>query len=86
MATDRINGSSDDNGPQRILRLPEVIRRLGISISTLWARLKPGTKRYDPDFPKVIPLHSNPSGKGAVGISEDELNSYIEICKTRRRR
>jgi prophage regulatory protein len=81
MATE---GSSSDNRLQVILRLPEVARRLGISKSTVWARLKPGTSRHDPKFPKRIPLHDNPSGKGAVGISENELNSYIETCKTRR--
>lgn len=70
-----------DNKPKVILRIKEVARRLGISVSTIWARLKPGTNRYDPAFPRPFSLHSNPSGKGSKGWLEDEIEEYMRLCK-----
>lgn len=74
---------SRDKKPQSIIRISEVARKLGISVSTVWARLKPGTTRYDPDFPRPIRLHSNPSGKGAIGFIVDLIEAYIRLCETR---
>lgn len=70
--------------PQVILRIAEVARRLGISVSTVWARMNPTSSRYDPDFPKTFKLHANLSGRGAVGILESDLEQYIENCKARK--
>lgn len=79
------NGSQEDNSvsPQAILRISEVVKRLGVSRSTVWARMNPKSSRSDPDFPKPFNLHNNPSGKGAVGILEADLVSYIKICRAR---
>jgi prophage regulatory protein len=36
----------------QFLRLPQVLERLGISKSALYARLDPNSKYYDPTFPR----------------------------------
>ena len=77
------SGNSHDN-PQVILRIKEVARRLGISVSTVWVRIKPGTARYDPAFPRPIILHANTSGKGAIGFRERDIEAYLRLCETRR--
>jgi prophage regulatory protein len=51
----------------KILRLPEVIQRTGLSKSSIYAFVSEGT------FPQSISL-----GARAVGWSESELNSWIE--------
>lgn len=70
-------------GSDQILRPSELAEMLGISKSTLWARLKVGDPRYDPDFPRPFPLHDNISGKGAVGFLKSEVTAYIIILKER---
>lgn len=69
--------------PQAILRINEVAKRLGVSVSTVWARMNPKSGRYDPNFPIPFNLHNNPSGRGAVGILDSDLVQYIEICRAR---
>ncbi|HFC8518475.1 TPA: helix-turn-helix transcriptional regulator [Neisseria weaveri] len=57
-----------------ILRQNEVIKRLGISSSTLWYRLDPKNRRHDPDMPRPFKL----SGSGnAIGWLESEIDEYI---------
>lgn len=64
-----------------VVRIAEAARIIGVSKSTIWARANPKSDRYDPDFPTIFPLHSNPSGKGAVGIYWADLDQYV---RTRR--
>ena len=54
------------NPPIRILRLPEVMARTGLSRSTIYVRLEQGR------FPKPIPL-----GGRAVGWIESEIDAWI---------
>ena len=55
-----------NNPPQRILRLPDVKTRTGLSRSTIYVRLADG------DFPRPVSL-----GKRAIGWSEAEINAWI---------
>ncbi|MDC4944693.1 AlpA family phage regulatory protein [Acinetobacter baumannii] len=43
--------------PIQMLRLRELIRLIGLSRSSIYDRLNPRSKRYDPDFPKPIKLN-----------------------------
>lgn len=54
---------------QVIIRLPEVIKRTGLSRSTIYLRLK------DNQFPKPIPL-----GARAIGWLEEDVDSWIDSC------
>ncbi|WP_405229564.1 helix-turn-helix transcriptional regulator [Lentisalinibacter sediminis] len=49
-----------------IIRLPEVIRRTGLSRSTIYSRMRDGT------FPMNIPL-----GPKCVGWSVDEIEDFL---------
>lgn len=51
----------------RILRLPEVMQRTGLSRSTIYAYMKYG------NFPKPIPI-----GDRAVGWLESAIDEWIE--------
>ncbi len=57
-----------------ILRQREVTKRLGISSSTLWYRLDPKNRRYDPDMPRPFKLSD---GGTAIGWLESEIADYI---------
>ena len=41
----------------QMLRLHELIKRIGLSRSSIYDRLNPRSKRHDPDFPKPIKLN-----------------------------
>jgi prophage regulatory protein len=58
-----------------ILRLKQVASLLSISKSSIYERLNPRSRRYDPTFPKRISL-SNASG-GAVGFLQEDVNAWI---------
>ncbi len=60
----------------RVLRLKSVMKRTGLSRSTLYSLMNPESKYYDPTFPRRICL----TGKagGAVGFIESELVGWIE--------
>lgn len=51
-----------------ILRLPEVIRKTGLSRSTIYERVK-----KDPSFPQPISL-----GSRAIGFIDAEVDQWIE--------
>lgn len=59
--------------PARILRIPEILRRLGgLSRSWLYDRLDEKSPRYDPEFPKLLKL-----GPRSVGMLEEHLDAWI---------
>lgn len=66
-----------------IIRIAEAARMIGLSKSTIWARANKHSSRHDPDFPAIFPLHSNPSGKGAVGMFLDDIQDYLKKNKDR---
>lgn len=59
--------------PERILRIPEVAHRLGMSRSWIYDRLNPRSKRYDVTFPKPIKIGAN-----ATGWLESSIDAWIK--------
>lgn len=60
------------NQHKSMLRLPEVIRRTGLSRSTIYNKLDKKSLNYDPLFPKQAKL-----GGRAVAWDEEELDFWI---------
>ncbi|WP_435927533.1 AlpA family phage regulatory protein [Dryocola sp. BD613] len=56
----------------RILRLPAVIHKTGISRATIYDWLNPKSPRYDPTFPKKRKL-----GKQSIGWLESEIDEWL---------
>ncbi|VFS52527.1 helix-turn-helix transcriptional regulator [Budvicia aquatica] len=58
--------------PLKVLRLKDVVKKMGISRSTIYDWINPKSPRYDPTFPRQIPL-----GKKSVGWLESTLNEWL---------
>ncbi|MEH3096926.1 AlpA family phage regulatory protein [Klebsiella aerogenes] len=56
----------------RILRLTDVVSKMGISRSTIYDWLNPNSSRYDASFPKQRRL-----GKQSIGWLEAELDEWL---------
>lgn len=56
----------------RIVRLREVIALTGLCRSTIYEKTKPGSRSFDPRFPKPISL-----GQRSVGWRENEIQTWI---------
>lgn len=56
----------------KVLRLPNVVSKLGIARSTIYDWMNVKSSRHDPTFPKPYPL-----GKQSVGWLESELDEWI---------
>ncbi|EEM8097722.1 hypothetical protein CMV52_05185 [Klebsiella pneumoniae] len=64
--------------PITIIRLPGVLKRIGIGRSTVYDWMNPKSPRYDPTFPRPIQL-----GQKAVGWRESDLNHWLSSrCNT----
>lgn len=57
----------------RILRLKQVLDRVGLSRSTIYDRMNPASPRYDSSFPKPMKI-----GSSAVGWLESSISKWIE--------
>ena len=57
----------------RVLRLKQVLDRVGLSRSTIYDRMNPASPRYDSSFPKPIKI-----GSSAVGWLESSISKWIE--------
>lgn len=57
----------------RILRLPAVRERLGLSRSTIYDRMNPRSPRYDASFPIAVKL-----GGVAVGWTESSVDEWLQ--------
>ena len=60
----------------RVVRIKELTQLLGLSRSTIYDRLNPKSKRYDPSFPKPIKIGASPSA--AIGWRLDGVMLWIE--------
>lgn len=60
----------------RILRIKDLVERMGLSVSTIYDRMNPSSPRHAPDFPKPFPL-----GGKAVGWSEEDVDAWLRNCK-----
>lgn len=57
----------------RMIRLSTLVKRLGVSQSTVYNKLNPASPYYDPGFPKQVKL-----GSGAVAWIEGEVNDWLQ--------
>lgn len=57
----------------RIIKLPDVMKRLGCSRSTIYAKLSPGSSQFDRSMPAPISL-----GGRAVGWLDHEIEAYLQ--------
>jgi len=64
------------NIPIQFIRLPEVIKVTGLSRSTIYAKVNPNLKYFDPSFPKPIKLTSG--NKGATAWSLQEILNWMK--------
>lgn len=58
--------------PMRVLRLHELLKRTGLSRSTIYLRMRRGSPYFDPNFPPAIRL-----GGRAIGFREDMVDNWI---------
>jgi len=56
----------------RVIRLKELTRLIGLSRSTIYDRMNPKSKRFDPSFPRPIKL-----GLASVGWNLSEVMAWI---------
>lgn len=68
---------NDNSGkPRRIIRLPELLVRIGLSKSTVYDRLDADSPRYDPNFPR--PMKLGITKNSAVGWSDEAVDAWIK--------
>jgi len=67
--------------PLRVLRRSTLSERTGLARSSIYDRLDPKSPRYDPTFPRPIPLGP---GSRARGWLESEVERWIEDQIARR--
>lgn len=66
----------------KILRLKQLMRKIGVSRSTIYDWLNPKSPRYDANFPKQLCL-----GRQAVGWRESEIDAWLfELCPRTKKR
>ncbi|MET3653106.1 helix-turn-helix transcriptional regulator [Dyella japonica] len=70
------DGQAKDH--RRAIRLPEVLKMLGISKSTLYGRINPASPLYDPLMPKPFKLGS--TGRSPSVWWHGEVVAYLESC------
>ena len=59
--------------PDRILRMPDVMHRLGMSRSWIYDRINPKSARFDPKFPRPVRI-----GASSVGWLQSSIDTWIE--------
>lgn len=63
----------------KVLRLKDLISKLGMARSTIYDRANPKSPRYDSTFPKPIKL-----GLSAIGWLEHEVDAWLISIATQR--
>lgn len=58
---------------QTILRMPQVVARLGLSRSSIYAFMDPKSRSYIPTFPRPVRISTH-----AIGWVEGEIAQYVE--------
>lgn len=56
----------------RVIRLKELLRLIALSRATVYERINPKSKRFDPSFPRPIKL-----GAASVGWSLNDVMAWI---------
>ncbi len=62
---------------QKVLRIPDVKKKTGMSRSAIYNKLNPSSKYFDPTFPKPIRLGNGPAS--SVGLIESEIDAWISL-------
>lgn len=63
----------------KVLRIKDLISKVGMARSTIYDRLNPKSPRYDCSFPKPIKL-----GLSAIGWLEHEVDEWLASIATQR--
>jgi len=69
--------SGDNVRRNGVIRLKELSKLTGLSRSTIYDKQNPKSSRFDPLFPKKIPL-----GARAVGWFEEEAEGWLEAMRS----
>jgi prophage regulatory protein len=56
-----------------LLRIKELVKKLGVARSTIYDWMNPESPRHDPDFPQRIHI-----GKSAVRWDEAQVDAWIQ--------
>ena len=72
------------NSQKRLLRMKDLTLRTGLSCSSLYNRMNPRSRYYDARFPTPVRLSSGISGRGAVAWEVEEVDAWIDACKSLR--
>ncbi|MFQ2772127.1 helix-turn-helix transcriptional regulator [Aeromonas caviae] len=67
------------SNPIKVLRIKDLIGKVGMARSTIYDRLNPKSPRYDSSFPKPIKL-----GLSAIGWLEHEIDAWVENLTNQR--
>jgi prophage regulatory protein len=65
--------NSQTTPANRVIRLPEIKAQTGLSRSSIYNKLNPKSKHYDPSFPSPIKL-----GMRSIGFYSHEVLAWIE--------
>lgn len=68
--------------PIRILRRNELASRVGLSRTSIYDRLNPASRLFDPTFPRPLKLGKGPNP--SVGWLESEVDAWIIAQAARR--
>ncbi|APJ16725.1 AlpA family transcriptional regulator (plasmid) [Aeromonas sp. BC14] len=60
------------NNTIKVLRIKDLMKKIGMARSTIYDRINPMSPRYDSSFPKPIKL-----GLSAVGWLEHEVDAWL---------
>ena len=64
--------------PEKLLRRPEVLARLGIATATLYDWLDQSSPGHKPDFPRPVTLSVDRLGRATmVAWRESEINEWV---------
>lgn len=61
------------NEPQRVIRLPELVKYLSVSRSTIYSWTSPRSPQFDQSFPKKIRL-----GSRSVGWRFSDIQCWLK--------
>lgn len=67
------------NNTIKVLRIKDLINKLGMARSTIYDRVNPKSPRYDSTFPKPVKL-----GLSAIGWLEHEVDAWVANMATQR--
>lgn len=61
-----------------LLRLKSVVAKTGLGESSIYNRLNPKSRYYDPNFPKQASLTARGT-RGAVAWDSDEIDAWVAL-------